>query len=305
MAALAVVWLVSLLAQGCAQDHHNPGTAPRAFASPNDAVQALVGAVRADDTKQLAAIMGSGGEQIVASGDEVADRQRRQEFLRLYDRRHSLASEGPETATLVIGDSVWPFPVPVVYGDRGWTFDAEAGREEILNRRIGRNELSAIEVCEAIADAQREYALRDPQGHGVHEYAQQFASDPGKRNGLYWPTAQGEDASPLGALAAQAAAEGYTRKQQGPTPYHGYYYRILRAQGPAAPDGELDYVVNDRMTLGFAVVAYPAEYGNSGIMTFIMGPDGIVYQKDLGERTAEVAGGMKAFNPDASWTKVK
>jgi hypothetical protein len=179
------------------------------------------------------------------------------------------------------------------------------GQEEILNRRIGANELAAIKVCEAIGDAQRDYALLDPDGNGLHEYAQQFASDPGKKNGLYWPTAEGEKPSPLGEFAASAAAEGYRRKEEGPTPYHGYYYRILKAQGPHAPNGELDFVVNGRMELGFAVVAYPSDYGNSGIMTFIMGVDGVVYQKDLGEETAKIAKEMKVFDPDASWTKAE
>lgn len=299
--AVATLCLMGLLMQGCA---HNHRVKPQAFASPEEAASALTQALRTDDMNQLRAIVGSEGEPIIGSGDEVADRQRRQKFLKLYDEKHAFENQETDKATLVIGHSDWPFPVPVVRERQGWVFDAKAGREEILNRRIGENELSAIQVCHAIADAQREYALRDPDGDGVHEYAQQFASDPGKRNGLYWPVTAGEDPSPLGELVVQAAAEGYTRKEQGPTPYHGYYYRILRTQGPHAPSGALDYVVNGKMTLGFAVVAYPAEYGNSGIMTFIMGPDGVVYQRNLGEKTAELAGGMQAFDPGEGWTKV-
>ncbi|MGE5608067.1 MAG: DUF2950 domain-containing protein [Bacillota bacterium] len=302
MATLAITCLLVLLVQGCAHDH---GVEPQSFQSPDDAVQALTNAFRADDTNQLMTIVGSDGRDIVSSGDETADRQRRQKFLTLYDQKHSLVNDGPDKVTLVIGNSDWPFPVPMTREAKGWVFDSEAGREEILNRRIGENELSAIQVCKAIADAQREYALRDPDGDGVHEYAQKFASDPDKRNGLYWPTAPGEEPSPLGALAAHAAAEGYARKEQGPTPYHGYYYRILRAQGPHAPNGELSYMVNGKMILGFAVVAYPADYDNSGIMTFIMGPDGVVYQKDLGEKTAEVAGTMQTFDPDKRWRTVE
>lgn len=300
-AVLAIVCLVGLLAQGCAQNHR---VEPQAFASPEDAVRTLSDALRADDINQLHAIVGSEGEPIIGSGDEVADRQRRQKFLALYEEKHTIVNEGTDTARLLVGNSDWPFPVPIVRTANGWVFDAAAGREEILNRRIGENELSAIHVCRAIADAQREYALRDPDGNGVHDYAQQFASDPGKRNGLYWPAPESEPPSPLGVLVTHAAEEGYRRREQGPTPYHGYYYRILNAQGPNAPDGAVDYVVNGKMTLGFAVVAYPAEYDNSGIMTFIMGPDGVVYQKDLGEKTAELASAMKMFDPGEGWTRV-
>jgi hypothetical protein len=304
--ALGIVCLVGLLVQGCAHQEQEPRVVePQAFVSPEEAVRTLTDALRTHDAPQLLSIVGSEGEQIVTSGDEVADRQRREKFLSLYDEKHSLVTEGPDTVTLTVGNSDWPFPVPIERGANGWFFDWEAGREEILNRRIGENELSAIQVCRAIADAQREYAMSDPDGNGVHEYAQQFASDPGKHNGLYWPTAQGESPSPLGTLAAQAAAEGYTRREQGPTPYHGYYYRILKAQGPNAPHGVVDYVVNGKMTLGFAVVAYPAEYDRSGVMTFMMGPDGVVYQKDLGAETARLASEMKTFDPGPGWTKVE
>jgi hypothetical protein len=184
-------------------------------------------------------------------------------------------------------------------------FDSELGKEEILNRRIGENELSAIQVCRAIGDAQHEFALRNQGAGGLRGYARQFASDPGKRNGLYWPTAEGEEPSPLGELMARASAEGYKREADGPTPYHGYCYRILQAQGPHAPDGALHYVVNDEMALGFALVAYPADYGNSGIMTFIMGSDGVVYQKDLGDQTETLARDMKEFDPGEGWAKVE
>jgi hypothetical protein len=297
---LAIACLACLLAQGCS--HRVP---PQAFASPDDAVKALTDAVRADNPDQLLAIMGSDGKDIIASGDEVDDYQRRQKFLSLFDEKHSIVSERDGAATLIIGNSDWPFPVPIVREGTTWVFDCKAGATEILNRRIGDNELSAIQVCKAIGDAQRDYALRDPESDGVHEYAQKFASDPGKRNGLYWPTAEGEDLSPLGELAAGAAEEGYKRKEEGPTPYHGYFYRILLSQGPSAPEGELDYVVNGRMTLGFAVMAYPAEYGVSGIMTFMMGSDGVVYQRNLGKATAKLAGSMTTFDPSEEWTKVE
>lgn len=300
--AVLIVGLASLLMQGCA---HNSRVAPQAFASPEQAVEALTTAVRQDNVKEIKVILGSDGEELAVSGDDVADRQTRQKFIDLYDEKHTLANESDDAATLMVGNGSWPFPIPLVKNGQKWFFDSEAGKEEILNRRIGNNELSTIQVCMAIGDAQREYALRDPMGDGLHEYAQEFPSDEGKRNGLFWSTAEGEAPSPLGVFAAQAAEEGYRRKEKGPTPYHGYYFRILRAQGPSAPGGALDYVVNGKMTLGFAVVAYPADYGNSGIMTFIMGDDGIVYQKDLGEETAKVAGAMSTFDPGEGWKMVE
>lgn len=300
-ALLALAGVMFLMAQGCARRVVEPAS----FATPDEAVTALVDAAKADSTKKLLAVVGSDGKEIISSGDKVADRQARQKFLTLYEEKHKLVNEKPEMRTLVIGESDWPFPVPLVKGEKGWFFDSEAGREEVLNRRIGANELSAIQVCKAIGDAQREYAMTDPMGNGVHEYAQKFASDPGKRNGLYWPVGDGEELSPLGELAVQAAGEGYKRKKNKPTPYHGYYYRILTAQGPNAPGGALDYVVNGKMTLGFAVVAYPADYDNSGIMTFIMNAEGVVYQRDLGEETEKIAKEMKAFDPDSSWKKVE
>jgi len=300
LTTLAILCVTLALTQGCAKDRVEPQT----FASAEEAVTALTSALRANSTETLLAIVGTEGQEIVSSGDEVADRQGRQKFLALYDEKHSLVSDGEDSKTLVIGNSDWPFPVPIVRESQKWAFDAEAGKEEILNRRIGRNELSAIQACKAIADAQHEYALRDPSDSGIHEYAQQFPSDPGKRNGLYWPTAEGEKPSPLGELMAAAAGEGYVRKEEGPTPYHGYCYRILREQGPNAPGGALSYVSKGKMILGFAVVAYPAEYDNSGIMTFVMGEDGVIYQQDLGEDTARIASEIKVFDPDPKWKKV-
>jgi hypothetical protein len=289
------------LLQGCAGD---PQEVPRQFGSPDDAVRALTSAISTNDTPQLLAIMGNDGEQIISSGDDVADRAGRQKFLDLYREKHSLVKEGDDQVTLVVGNADWPFPVPIVRQEAKWHFDSEAGLDEILSRRIGENELSTIQVCKAIADAQREFALRDPDRNGVHEYARQFASDSGKRNGLFWLAAEGEEPSPLGLLVAAAAAEGYTRRTEGPTPYHGYCFRILTAQGPAAPNGAVDYVVNGKMTLGFALIAYPAEYGNSGIMTFIMGPDGIVFQKNLGDDTTKLVAQINTFDPGEGWTKV-
>lgn len=288
------------LLQGCASTQPDGA---RSFATAKDAVDALTGALRAHDKAQLLAILGPNGEDIISSGDEVADRARAEKFLALYDQKHALAPDGPNSMTLEVGNDNWPLPIPIVFKNGSWSFDSEAGKEEILNRRIGENELSVIQVCKAIADAQKEFALQSVDADGVNEYARKFISDEGKHNGLYWPTAEGEKPSPLGELAAAAAAEGYSRKADGPSPYHGYCYRILLAQGPHAPDGALDYVENGKMALGFAVVAYPADYGNSGIMTFTMGPDGIVFQKDLGEDTEKLAQEMKEFDPGEGWTK--
>jgi DUF2950 family protein len=292
--------LVLILLTGCAKQ-----SKPRTFASSDEAVQTLIRVVRAGDTSQVLSIMGSDAKEIISSGDKVADVQRRQKFLELYDQKHSLVADSADQQTLVIGEDEWPFPIPIVKRGKEWSFDTAAGKEEILNRRIGENELSTIQVCKAIADAQREYALRDPDGDGVRGYARKFASDDGQRNGLFWRVAEGEEPSPLGELAAVAAKEGYARRTDGLTPYHGYFYRILESQGANASGGAIDYVVNDKMSLGFAVVAWPADYGNSGVMSFIMGPDGIVYQRNLGDRTDAIASGMKVFDPGEGWTKVE
>jgi hypothetical protein len=206
-----------------------------------------------------------------------------------------------------VGSEDWPFPIPLVKKDEYWFFDTMAGKEEILNRRIGRNELNAIQVCLAYVDAQREYVLKDRDGNKLLEYAQKFISSKGKKNGLYWEVKEGEKLSPLGPLVAKAAKEGYIgRKPVGKhTPYHGYYYKILKAQGKNAPGGEYDYIVKEKMIGGFASVAYPAEYGNSGVMTFIVNHDGVVYEKDLGKETEKIATAMKKFDPDKTWKKAE
>jgi hypothetical protein len=307
------VLAVVLLVRGCAVQPTNEQVAGGAqpFDSPREAVDALVTAIRADDIERLAAIMGEGSKEILSSGDDVADRTKRQQFLALYDQRHQIAIGRPgddaddATRTLIVGNADWPFPIPLVRSGSHWVFDAAAGRDEIINRRVGENELTTIQVCKAIADAQREYALSYSDAGGVRQYARKILSDEGKRNGLYWPTAPGEAQSPLGELVAEASAQGYVRKETGPTPYHGYYYRILEAQGPHAPGGAIEYVVDGKMTLGFAVLAYPADYGSSGVMTFVMGADGVVYQASLGEKTTEIAQQMNAFDPGEGWTPVE
>jgi hypothetical protein len=279
----------------------------KTFASPEEAVKALVAASKAGDTKALSALFGPKGKELVFSGDPVADKTGREQFVALYEQKQKLEEAGADKMILVVGNEGWPFPVPVVKKQGSWRFDAAEGKQELLARRIGRNELSAIQVCLAYVDAQREYALKDRDSDGVLTYAQKFRSSPGKKDGLYWQVKEGEKPSPLGPFAAAAQKEGYAaaKKAGKPTPYHGYYYRILKAQGKDAPGGAYDYVVKGKMLGGFALVAYPAQYGASGIMSFIVNHDGVVYQKDLGKNTEKTAQAMKRFNPDSTWKKVE
>jgi Protein of unknown function (DUF2950) len=272
------------------------------FASPEEAVQAFVAAVRAGDTKVLVAVLGSEGRTLVSSGDPVADRRSRETFLQAYDASSKLVPNG-DRAVLQVGADDWPFPIPLVKQGERWRFDARQGREEIIARRVGRNELYTMQTCLAYVDAQREYYSEDRNGDGILEYAQRFDSTPGKHDGLYWPTQPGEPPSPLGALVVRARAAGYRRQVEGPTPFHGYLYRILMAQGPAAPGGQYDYVLRGHMIAGFALVAFPAQYGVSGVMTFTVNHDGVVYQKDLGPDTRSIASAMRTFNPDDTWAK--
>jgi hypothetical protein len=277
----------------------------KSFPSAEEAVKAAIAAARSNNDKELLAIFGSQGKEILFSGDAVADKQRREEFLKAYDEKNRLSSEG-ESTILIIGKQDWPFPIPVVKKGQSWVFDTDKGKQEILNRRIGENELFTIQACLAVVDAQREYALKDRDKNSLLEYAQKFISDPGKKNGLYWEVKQGEAPSPLGPIMLQARGEGYQRKTPTtPVPFHGYYYRILTAQGKDAPGGAYSYLVKGKMIGGFAVVAYPAEYGNSGVMTFIVNHDGKVFQKNLGSNTASIAKGMKEYNPDKTWSEAK
>jgi hypothetical protein len=233
----------------------------------------------------------------------VADEEMRQKFLAAYDARHEVKKQGDDKAVMIIGAEDFPFPIPLARKGAAWQFDTAAGRLEILYRRIGRNELAAIQACLAYVDAQNEYADKNRAGAGGATYAQRIVSRSGKKDGLYWPTAPGEEASPLGELVAQATTEGYAIGGDR-IPFHGYYFRILTRQGPMAAGGEVDYVVHGKMIGGFALVAYPAEYGNSGVMTFVVNYAGTVFQKDLGERTAKLAERMTSFNPDQTWKKV-
>jgi hypothetical protein len=276
------------------------------FDSPDRAVAALVAAVRADETREVLGILGPAGRKLIWSGDRVADREGREKFAAAYDEANKLVPEGTDRTMLEIGKDEWPFPIPLVKQDNHWRFDTKAGAQEILDRRIGRNELDAIEVCRAYVDAQRDYASQDRAGGGLLAYAQKFVSSRGKHDGLYWPTKAGEAESPLGPLMASARAEGYGVKgaKGKREPYHGYYYRILTHQGPHAPRGAYDYVVNGKMIGGFALVAFPAKYGASGIMSFLVNQDGAVFQKDLGKDSAALARRMSAFDPDESWQKL-
>jgi hypothetical protein len=267
-----------------------------------DAASALVAAVKSGATKSMLKVLGSDAAEIVESGDSVADADLRERFLSAYDAKHALSYDGDKKAILIVGPDDFPFPIPLTRNRSGWEFDTSAGRQEVLYRRIGRNELDAIQTALAYVDAQNDYADKDPAGAGKGVYAQRFVSSAGKKDGLFWPS-DGND-SPLGELVAEASADGYKISDE-PQPYHGYYYRILTKQGANAAGGALNYVVNGKMIGGFALVAYPAEYGNSGVMTFLVNHAGTVYQKDLGDRTEVIAGRMKSFDPDQTWKKVE
>jgi hypothetical protein len=275
------------------------------FPSPEAAVDGLVKAAKEYNTKELVALLGPGSESLVSTGDPVDDRQNWDEFLKSYGEKNRLEAVGTGKVMLHIGKDDWSFPIPIVMSGKNWRFDTKAGKDEILNRTIGENELSAIQVLLAIADAQRDFADDMRQLTGQPEYAQKLESSPGKKDGLYWEAAQGEEPSPLGPLAAQARAEGYGQSPGLPTPYHGYYYRILNAQGKNAPGGAYDYMVRGKMVGGFAILGYPASYGASGVYTFIVNHDGVVYRKNLGKNTARIAAAMTKFDPDKTWKKVQ
>lgn len=275
----------------------------REFATAQDAVQALVAAVRSDDQPELLRILGPKGEPLIRSGDRIADQEGRVRLVNAYDAAHRVEFESASMATLVVGAEQWSLPIPVVKQGERWHFDTDASVQRILDRRVGRNELNVIEVCRQYVAAQREYASMDRLANGLGQFAQRFDSSPGKHDGLYWEAAPGEPPSPFGPLVAKARAEGYHDKDQPdrPAPYHGYYYRILTRQGAHAAGGAKDYVVNGHMTSGFALLAYPAKWGDSGIMTFMVNQDGIVFEKNLGPDTAKLAREIGEYDPDLSW----
>lgn len=261
---------------------------------------ALVDAAKTGDRDTLRAIFGPQGHEVLPSGDPVADRRAREEFVARAGERTHLERVGDDFAVLSVGNDDWPFAIPLMKEKRGWVFDVDAGRVELLNRRVGRNELYTIQVAQEYVSAQRDYARRPQSTDGVAEYAQRMRSTPGKRDGLHWDAAPGEEESPLGPLLASASSEGY-QARGGPEPFHGYIYRALKAAGPQAPGGARSYIKEGRMTGGFALLAYPVRYGSSGMKTFQVNEQGVVFEKDLGPRTAEIAAKITAYDPDDSW----
>lgn len=279
------------------------GVAGTAFPSAQAGVEKFVAASRANDIATLDKILGPAGHDILHSGDAQADSNALKRFVAAYDERHKLVVASPTRTSLSVGTDEWPLPVPLVKGADGWHFDTVAGKAEVLARRIGRNELTTIEACKAFVDAQREYAAVD-RGDGILDYAPRFISTPGKKDGLYWPAKPGEAQSPLGPLFAKAQAAGYAPgKSNTPQPFNGYYFRILQGQGPAAKGGAYSYLAHGKMMGGFALIATPATYGVSGVMTFMVNQDGEVFQKDLGPETVSIAGQIKTFDPQPGWKK--
>jgi hypothetical protein len=314
--AIFAFTLLLLVFRGCTNNNNankpaGEGAAPQAtFSTPEEALQALAAAMRGHDTVKLQEIFGPDSDDLLYSGDPIDDDLTLDRFVRAYDQKHKLVPKEDGSMTIIVGSDDWPMPIPLVRDDsgKGWVFDTDEGMAEVITRRIGRNELTVIEICKAICDAEREYAQRNPDNDEFPQYARKFISDPGKFNGLYWPTTPDEDPSPLGAAVAGAQGEGYStapNSQNMPRPYHGYLYRILTAQGKDAPGGAMDYVINGKLIGGFAVVAWPVNYGSSGIMTFITSYNGDVYQKDLGEDTNKLPPEMKEFNPDSTWKQAE
>jgi hypothetical protein len=270
--------------------------AQQRFKTPQDGADALVAAARAGDTRALVTVLGRDGTEIASSGDPVVDEETRRLFLAAYDAKHDISMASADKAIMILGNGEWPLPIPLVKKNDTWVFDTAAGREEILARRIGRNELATIQAGLAYVDAQNEYGESGA-------YAQRIISSPGKKDGLYWPAAAGEPPSPLGEAVANATLRGY-RVGGARVPFNGYYFKILTRQGPTAPGGAANYIVRGKMIGGFALVAYPAQYGNSGVMTFLVNHDGDVFQKDLGFNTARIASNINAYIPDRTWKKV-
>ena len=299
---LATLLLALLFAAFGAAGARAAPPAQTTFAAPEDAVAALVQAIKAHDVAALRAVLGN-APGALTSGDRVADRTLGEKFLAAYEQKHAIAKDG-DRATLTLGNDDFPFAFPLVKAGDKWRFDTAAGKDELLARRIGENELYVINVLKAIVDAQQEYASADRDGDGVFTYARKFVSSKGKHDGLYWPTKAGEPPSPLGNLVAQASGEGYKAKEGERMPYHGYYFRMLHGQGKDAAGGALDYVVRGRSIGGFAVLAWPAKYGSSGVMSFMVNQDGKVFQSDLGPGTQAKASAIKRFDPGKGWSPV-
>ncbi len=296
LAAVAILLTGSVPSRSLAQQ-----VGQKTFSSPEEASKAFVTAAQSNDEKAMLEILGPNGKQIVYSGDDVEDANSRANFVKRYEEMHRLVKEPDGTVTLYIGAHNWPTPIPLVHKGSAWYFDTEAGKKEILYRRIGRNEMSSIHICRELVAAEKEYYSAQNS-----EYAAKIFSDEGQHNGLYWKAADSEPQSPIGPLVAAAVAQGYAKGQDGPpTPYRGYYFHILTGQGKNAPGGAKSYLVDGKMTEGFAFVAYPAEYRSSGVMTFIVAQDGVIFEKDLGPKTATIAKAMKEYNPNSSWHKVE
>jgi hypothetical protein len=311
--ALTLLLGIDLAASGvvsiafAAPPNSAPAAAQQSFVSADAAAEALVKALQADDVAALRTILGPGGEKLVASGDPIADATARKRVVDAYTASHALTPAEGGRMVLVIGADAWPLPIPLAQvGDR-WRFDSLVAAQEIVDRRIGRNELMTIRTLLAAVEAEKDYFDRMQRGTGTGAYAQRMLSTPGKQDGLYWEVAAGEAPSPLGPLLDQAQSEGYpgaTATNGKVVPYHGYLFRLLKAQGPSAPGGAKAYVQNGQMTGGFAFVAWPAVYATSGVTTFLIDQDGVVFQKDLGPNTAKIVSGTTRFDPDLTWARV-
>jgi hypothetical protein len=305
MLAVATAPAPLLAAEAAPRAKATDSIVQQSFASPDEAAKALHAAMKSGDWRQIYAVLGPGSGKLIYTGDKVQDSATRTLFVGAYDKSARFDREGDAKATLLLGQNDYPFPFPLVKSAKGWAFDSRAGAEEIVNRRIGENELAAIQVCLAYVDAQREYATKDRDNNGLLEYAAKLVSTPGKHDGLYWPTKTGESPSPFGPLAMRAAGEGYAIDATGEQgAYHGYRYRVLTAQGQFAQGGAYDYHVKGKMIGGFALVAYPARWGVSGVMSFTCNHDGVVYEKNFGRDTPALAKAMARFDPDPSWQKV-
>jgi hypothetical protein len=303
---LLLLALVVVPLTACKKSENPEKPSISVFASPDEASNALLAAAKSGDQNALLAIFGPDSKEVIYSGDSVQDKNAADAFVAGYGVMHRWRNMPDGAQILLVGADNFPFPIPLKKNGEGkWFFDTAAGKEEVLNRRIGRNELAMIETCGAVADAQAEYYAQPHDGEKAKLFAAKFISDSGKQNGLYWKSAEGQAASPLGPMAAFATAEGYSAKPEGHTAFHGYYFRMLKGQSDKAPGGAKDYVVNGKMTGGFAFVAYPAEYGNSGVMTFMINQDGVLLEKDLGKTTTETATAMSVFDPDPSWIVVE
>ena len=303
---LLLAFLLPLAACNHGNNNEAAMASSKAFATPDEAGNALLAAAKAGDQNTVLAIFGPDAKEVIYSGDAVQDKNAADRFVTAYGVMHRWRKMPDGSQMLLVGADNYPFPIPLrKNGDGQWFFDTAAGKDEVLSRRVGRNELAIIAVCGAIADAQAEYFARAHDGQPAKQYAMKFISDDGKQNGLFWKPPEGQPASPLGPLAAAASAEGYKANPNGHTAFHGYYFRMLTGQTDKAPGGAKDYVINGKVTGGFAFVAYPAQYGNSGVMTFMINQDGVLLEKDLGKTTAETVAAMNQFDPDSAWKIVE